>query len=132
MVQLLLAVAMIIAILGVVNILVLSVLERTRELGMLRAIGMFRGQVRRMITTESVLISLFGALTGVLLGTVLGIAVVKGCAARASPHCRCRGPCWWSTSSRPWWWAGSRPSARAAAPPNSRCSTPSVTSERPP
>jgi putative ABC transport system permease protein len=77
-VQLLLAVAMIIAILGVVNILVLSVLERTRELGMLRAVGMFRGQLRRMVTTESVLISLFGALIGVVLGTVLGIAVVKG------------------------------------------------------
>jgi putative ABC transport system permease protein len=77
-VQLLLAVAMIIAILGVVNILVLSVLERTRELGMLRSIGMLRGQMRRMVTTESVLISLFGALTGVVLGTVLGIAVVKG------------------------------------------------------
>jgi putative ABC transport system permease protein len=77
-VQLLLAVAMIIAILGVVNILVLSVLERTRELGMLRSVGMFRGQLRRMVTTEAVLISLFGALIGVVLGTVLGIAVVKG------------------------------------------------------
>ena len=81
-IQLLLALAMVIAILGVVNILVLSVLERVREFGMLRAIGMRRGQVRRMVTLESMLISLFGALLGIVVGTGIGVAVVKGLASQ--------------------------------------------------
>jgi putative ABC transport system permease protein len=76
-VQVLLAIAMIIAILGVVNTLVLSVLERTNELGMLRAIGMYRGQLRRMITVESMLISLFGAILGVVVGAGVGLALVR-------------------------------------------------------
>ncbi|MBM0274438.1 ABC transporter permease [Micromonospora tarensis] len=76
-VQVLLAVAMIIAILGVVNTLVLAVLERTNEFGMLRAIGMYRGDVRRMIMVESVVMSLFGAVLGVVLGAGLGLALVQ-------------------------------------------------------
>jgi putative ABC transport system permease protein len=89
-VQILLAVAMLIAVLGIVNTLVLSTLERTRELGMLRAIGLRRGQVMRMITVESVVISLFGALLGIAVGAGLGAAVVralkdKGFAALALP-----------------------------------------------
>jgi putative ABC transport system permease protein len=76
-VQILLGVAMLIAVLGIVNTLVLSVLERTRELGMLRAIGLRRGQTMRMITVESVVISLFGALLGVVVGAGLGAAVVR-------------------------------------------------------
>jgi putative ABC transport system permease protein len=75
-VQVLLGVAMLIAVLGIVNTLVLSVLERTRELGMLRAIGLRRGQAMRMVTTESVVISLFGALLGIGVGAGLGSAVV--------------------------------------------------------
>ncbi|GAA1676997.1 FtsX-like permease family protein [Glycomyces endophyticus] len=71
-IQLLLALAMIVAVIGVVNTLVLSVLERTRELGMLRAIGMTRGQTTRMVTVESVTIALFGALLGVGTGLLLG------------------------------------------------------------
>jgi putative ABC transport system permease protein len=74
----LLAVAMIIAVLGIVNTLVLSVLERTRELGLLRAVGLPRGQLLRMITVESVLISLFGALLGLVVGGLLGAAVTRG------------------------------------------------------
>ena len=75
-VQVLLGVAMLIAVLGIVNTLVLSVLERTRELGLLRAIGLRRGQTMRMVTTESVVISLFGALLGIAVGAGLGSAVV--------------------------------------------------------
>jgi len=76
-VQVLLLVAIAISVLGVINTLVLSVLERTRELGMLRAIGLRRGQVMRMITVESVVISLFGTLLGLAVGTGLGVAVVR-------------------------------------------------------
>ena len=71
-VQVLLGVAMLIAVLGIINTLVLSVLERTRELGMLRAIGLRRGQTMRMITVESLVISLFGALLGLAAGAGLG------------------------------------------------------------
>ncbi len=76
-VQVLLLVAMVIAVLGIINTLVLSVLERTRELGLLRAIGMLRGQAMRMITVESVVISLFGALLGIGVGVGLGAAMVR-------------------------------------------------------
>ena len=74
-VQILLALAMIIAVIGVVNTLVLSVLERTKELGLLRAVGMTRGQVRRMITVESVIICVFGAVLGIAVGIGLGWTV---------------------------------------------------------
>ncbi|GLW48098.1 ABC transporter [Streptomyces sp. NBRC 14336] len=77
-VQALLAVAMLIAVLGIVNTLALSILERTREMGALRAIGLSRGQTIRMIMTESVVISLFGAVLGVVVGAVLGLAVAHG------------------------------------------------------
>jgi putative ABC transport system permease protein len=71
-IQLLLGLAMVVAVIGVINTLVLSVLERTRELGMLRAIGMTRGQTTRMVTVESVTIALFGAALGVAVGLGLG------------------------------------------------------------
>jgi putative ABC transport system permease protein len=77
MVQILLALAILIAVLGVVNTLALSVIERTRELGLLRAIGLNRAQTMRMITVEAVVISVFGALLGVVVGSGLGAAVVK-------------------------------------------------------
>ncbi|WP_225845281.1 ABC transporter permease [Streptomyces sp. HPF1205] len=64
----LLGLAIIVAILGVVNTLALSVVERTREIGLVRAIGMSRRQLRRMIRLESVVIALFGALVGLGLG----------------------------------------------------------------
>jgi len=77
MVQVLLALAILIAVLGVVNTLALSVLERTRELGLLRAVGLGRAQTMRMVTVEAVVISVFGALLGVVVGAGLGAAVVR-------------------------------------------------------
>ncbi|MGW0845215.1 ABC transporter permease [Streptomyces sp. NPDC002787] len=70
----LLALAIIVAILGVVNTLALSVVERTREIGLMRAIGLSRRQLRRMIRLESVVIALFGALLGLGLGMGWGAA----------------------------------------------------------
>ncbi|WP_168704962.1 ABC transporter permease [Gordonia paraffinivorans] len=72
-----LGLALLIAVLGIINTLALSVVERKREIGMLRAIGMVRGQVRRSIYLESVLISIFGAVVGVVLGTLIGVALVR-------------------------------------------------------
>ena len=77
MIQILLALAILIAVLGIVNTLALSVLERTRELGLLRAIGLRRAQTMRMITVEAVVISVFGALLGLAVGSGLGAAVVR-------------------------------------------------------
>jgi putative ABC transport system permease protein len=77
MIQILLALAVLIAVLGIINTLALSVLERTRELGLLRAIGLRRAQVMQMVTVESVVISVFGALLGLAVGSGLGAAVVR-------------------------------------------------------
>lgn len=68
----LLALAIIIAIIGIVNTLGLSVLERTREIGLVRAIGMTRRQLRLMITLESVAIAVLGAVLGMALGLIYG------------------------------------------------------------
>ncbi|MFI6691831.1 ABC transporter permease [Streptomyces sp. NPDC050433] len=73
----LLGLAIIVAVLGVVNTLALSVVERTREIGLLRAIGLSRRQLRRMIRLESVVIALFGALLGLGLGMGWGTAAQK-------------------------------------------------------
>jgi putative ABC transport system permease protein len=73
----LLALAIIIAVIGIVNTLVLSVVERTRELGLLRAVGMLPRQVRQMIRGESVIIALFGALLGLVVGLGFGIALTE-------------------------------------------------------
>jgi len=72
----LLGLALVIAVLGIVNTLALSVIERTREVGLLRAIGLSRRQLRGMITLESVVISVLGALLGVLLGIFFGVALM--------------------------------------------------------
>lgn len=69
----LLALAIVIAVIGIVNTLGLSVIERTREIGLLRAIGMSRPKLRRMITLESVAISVLGAVLGMVLGVVVGV-----------------------------------------------------------
>ena len=66
----LLALSILVSFFGIVNTLVLTVFERTREIGMLRAIGMTRRQVRRMIRHESVITSLIGAVIGIVLGIV--------------------------------------------------------------
>ncbi|HEU4910993.1 MAG TPA: FtsX-like permease family protein [Actinomycetes bacterium] len=73
----LLTLAVLIAALGIVNTLALSVIERTREIGLLRAVGMGRRQVRRMIRLESVVIAIFGTLLGLALGVALGAALVR-------------------------------------------------------
>jgi putative ABC transport system permease protein len=73
----LLALAVVISLIGITNTLSLSVIERTREIGVLRAIGMSRRQVRRMIRWEAVIIAVFGALLGVWIGVSLGWAVVR-------------------------------------------------------
>jgi putative ABC transport system permease protein len=71
----LLALSVIVSLFGMLNTLVLSVFERTRELGMLRAVGMTRRQARRMVRHESVITALIGAALGLPLGIMLATAV---------------------------------------------------------
>jgi putative ABC transport system permease protein len=73
----LLALAVFIALIGIVNTLMLSVFERTREIGLLRAVGMKRRQIRAMVRSESVIIAVFGAVIGIVVGTGLGLALVS-------------------------------------------------------
>jgi putative ABC transport system permease protein len=73
----LLALAVIIAMIGIANTLALSVFERTREIGLLRAVGMNRGQIRRMIRWESIIVAVIGALLGVVIGLFLGVVVTS-------------------------------------------------------
>jgi len=67
----------IVSIVGIVNTLSLTILERTRELGMLRAIGTSRSQVRRMVRYESIVTALLGAMTGAVIGLVLAVGAVE-------------------------------------------------------
>ncbi|NUS73859.1 MAG: FtsX-like permease family protein [Corynebacteriales bacterium] len=76
-IYILLALAIVIAVLGVINTLALSILERTRELGLLRAVGLTRAQTMRMVTVESIVIAVFGSLLGIVVGCGLGTAIVK-------------------------------------------------------
>jgi putative ABC transport system permease protein len=71
----LLSLSIIVRLFGIVNTLVLTVFERTRELGMLRAVGMSRRQLRRMIRQESVITALLGASFGIPLGVALALMV---------------------------------------------------------
>ncbi|WP_043656568.1 ABC transporter permease [Nocardia thailandica] len=73
----LLALAVVIAVLGIINTLALSVVERRREIGMLRAVGTQRAQVRRTIYLESMLIAVFGAIIGLVLGVALGVGFLR-------------------------------------------------------
>jgi putative ABC transport system permease protein len=79
-----LVLAIVIALLGVVNTMALSITERTREIGLLRAIGLQRGQLRRMVAAESMIIATIGALLGTILGIGLGAAL--GYALTRSQH----------------------------------------------
>jgi putative ABC transport system permease protein len=69
----LLALAIVIAVIGIVNTLGLSVIERTREIGLLRAVGLSRSRLRGMVTLESVTIATMGAVLGMVIGLVIGV-----------------------------------------------------------
>jgi len=73
----LLVMAIVIALMGIANTLSLSIHERTRELGLLRAVGQSRWQLRRMVRGEALVVALFGTVGGLGLGTFLGWAMVK-------------------------------------------------------
>jgi putative ABC transport system permease protein len=73
----LLALAVFIALLGIANTLALSIFERTRELGLLRAVGMTRRQLRATVRYESVIIALLGTTLGLAIGTAFGWSIVK-------------------------------------------------------
>jgi putative ABC transport system permease protein len=75
LIYVLLALAVVIALIGIVNTLILSVFERTHEIGLLRAVGMRRRQVRWMIRAESMVIAVLGAIVGIVVGTGLGFAL---------------------------------------------------------
>ena len=78
----LLSLSVIVALLGIVNTLALSVHERTRELGLLRAVGMSRRQVRRMVRAESVITAAIGAVLGIVLGIAFAAIVVAAAGRR--------------------------------------------------
>jgi len=77
LIYVLLGLSVIISVFGVVNTLALTILERTRELGMLRAIGTSRRQVRRMVRYESVINALLGTIVGTVVGLLLAVAAVQ-------------------------------------------------------
>jgi putative ABC transport system permease protein len=77
-VNIMVALAVIIALIGIANTLALSVFERTRELGLVRAVGMSRRQLRRMVRFEAALVATFGAVLGVGIGLLFGFGVVRG------------------------------------------------------
>jgi len=86
LVSALLALSILIALFGIVNTLALSVFERTRELGLLRAVGMARRQVRSMIRGESVIIAVLGAILGLAVGVLFGWAIVSNLGDQGISH----------------------------------------------
>jgi putative ABC transport system permease protein len=77
LVYVLLLLAVIIALIGIVNTLALSIYERTREIGLLRAVGMTRVQLKRMVRGEAVVVAVFGSILGLVIGVVFGAAIVE-------------------------------------------------------
>jgi putative ABC transport system permease protein len=86
MVSALLGLAIIVAVIGIGNTLSLSVLERTRELGLLRAVGMSRRQMRSLVRWEALIVALFGALLGLAVGIFFGWSVVTALKAEGIDH----------------------------------------------
>ncbi|MGK0227240.1 MAG: putative ABC transport system permease protein, partial [Thermoproteota archaeon] len=72
----LLGLCIVVAFIGIVNTMALSILERTREIGLLRAIGTSRRQLRSMVRWEAIIVGVFGAMLGVILGIIIGYAAV--------------------------------------------------------
>ena len=110
-----LALAIIIALFGIIITLALAVFERTREIGLLRAIGMARRQVARMIRWESVLVAVLGGLVGVVIGTVLGMGDHQQAGGLRPGAVDPRGSRWGSSSCSARWSASSRRSSRPGA-----------------
>jgi len=77
LIYVLLALSIIVSLFGVVNTLVLTIYERTREIGMLRAIGASRSQIRRMVRYESLITALIGAIIGAVIGVIIAVAAVE-------------------------------------------------------
>ena len=92
----LLALSVVVSLFGMVNALVLTVFERTREIGMMRAVGMTRRQVRRMIRAESIVTALIGATLGIVLGVFLGFLISR---ALERPSISSLVVCWSSASN---------------------------------
>ena len=113
----LLALAVIIALIGIANTLALSVHERTRELGLLRAVGMTRRQLRTAIRWESVLISLLGTALGFVLAVGGAWGIIKALADEGVTTFVLPSGSWRSSSAWPASPACSPPSARPAGPP---------------
>ena len=126
----LLGLAMIISLFGIVNTLALSVMERTRELGMLRAFGMTRRGVRRMIRHESIVTALVGATLGIAVGLLLAALATTALSEEGLRFALPLGSLVAFTVVAAWP-ARSLRSARPGAPPGSTWCTPSTTS-RPP
>ena len=132
-ISVLLLLSILIAVLGIVNTLALAVLERTRELGMLRAVGLARRQTRRMITVEAVIVAVFGALLGIVVGSAFGIAFQRALAERGRHRAglpgrpagrlrrRRRG---WPVSCRPG--AAARRDVLGRSPPTWTCGSPAL------
>ncbi len=82
----LLGLAIVIAVLGIINTLALSVIERTREVGLLRAVGLSRRQLRRMVRLESIAIAVLGAVLGVAMGLVFGVVLQRAVSDQGITH----------------------------------------------
>ena len=131
LVYVMLALAIIIALLGIGNTLALSILERTREVGVLRAVGMTRAQLRSTIRWESVIIALQGTVLGLAVGTFFGWALVaalhdEGVDRLAVPYVTLA-----AVVAVAAWQASSRPSCRRGEPQSSMSCRPSSRDERP-
>ncbi len=125
----LLGLTILISLFGVMNTLLLSVYERTNEIGLLRAVGLDRTQTRRMIRSEAAIIAVMGAVFGVGLGILFAWAIITARPTRGSPGSPSRWSRSWYGSPSPRCWRWSSPSSRRGGPPSSTCSRPSHMSE---